>query len=164
MAKLTLRPSPNFNSRPLGIAPNCILLHATASRSTEQDVKWMQSKASKVSYHDIADRDGSYIRLVDPLKRAWHAGVSSFHGVPDVNDYSIGISFANDDAGEAYPDVQLAAGAALVASYCRRFAIPLDRITRHRDVALPKGRKADPAPPWFAFDDFLARVQQELAV
>jgi N-acetylmuramoyl-L-alanine amidase len=164
MARLIMRPSPNFNDRPAGRLIDCIVLHATESRDTEQDINWLQSKASEASCHDLVDRDGTYYRLVDVNKRAWHAGKSAFHGMPDVNDFSIGIELANDSHGEPFPEVQLEAAAALVATYVLRFSIPLDRITRHRDVALPKGRKADPAPPWFAFADFLARVQQELAV
>ena len=81
-----------------------------------------------------------------------------------MNDYSIGVSFANDNTGtEPYPEAQLAVGAALVAGYLRRFpAITIERITRHKDVALPAGRKTDPAAPAFALLAFKARVAREL--
>jgi N-acetylmuramoyl-L-alanine amidase len=157
------RPSPNFNTRPVP-APTAILLHATAGKSTAGDVEWCCSPKSQVSYHDIIGRDGTSYRLVDPLKRAWHAGVSSFKGQGDCNGYMIGVAFSNDNTGvEPYSEAQLAAGAALVAAYMKRFNISIDRVTRHRDVALPAGRKTDPAPPAFAFVAFKVRVLRELA-
>lgn len=176
MAKLLLRPSPNWNARPHGITPTCVVLHATASKSVEQDVDWCRTPKSRnprpVSYHVIIDRDGTLYSLVDVLKRAWHAGVSSFRGVPDVNSYSIGVSFANDNTGtEPYPAAQLAVGAALVAGYARRFpAITLDRITTHawvreewRKAGHPEAEiKTDPAAPAFDLAAFRVRVQCEL--
>jgi N-acetylmuramoyl-L-alanine amidase len=163
MSAILHRPSPNWNARPGGIAPTGILLHATAGKSTAGDVEWCCSPKSQVSYHDIIGRDGTCYRLVDPLKRAWHAGVSSFRGQGDCNGYMIGVAFSNDNTGvEPYSEAQLAAGATLVAGYMKRFGIPMDRVTRHKDVALPAGRKTDPAPPAFAMLAFKARVAKEL--
>jgi N-acetylmuramoyl-L-alanine amidase len=158
------RPSPNYNHRPGGIEPTGILLHATAGKSASSDLSWICSRKSQVSYHDLIDRDATIYRLVDPMHRAWHAGVSSFRGVPDCNNYMIGVAFANDNTGaEPYPEAQLAVGAALVAGYLRRFPhITLDRVTTHRVVALPPGRKTDPMPPAFALLAFKARVAKEL--
>jgi AmpD protein len=99
---------------------------------------------------------------VDTDKRAWHAGVSSFEGRGNVNDFSIGLSFGNDNEGEAVTDVQYAVGAALVAGYMRRYpAITIERITTHAIVALPAGRKTDPAQP-FDLNRFREAVQGEL--
>lgn len=159
--KLVLRPSPNFNARPAGMAITCVVLHATESKSAEQDLNWMCSKASKRSAHVLIDRDATVYSLVDVQQRAWHAGVSSFKGQGDVNDYSIGIELANDNAGEPYPEEQIAVCAALVANYIKKFpAISIDRITTHAKVAIPVGRKSDP----FGFDlaAFKVRVQREL--
>jgi AmpD protein len=145
---------------------DAIVLHATADRDTEQSVEWCCEPAPKnpnpVSYHAIVDRDGTVFSLVDTAKRAWHAGVSSFNGRPNCNDYSIGLSFGNDNEGEPLTDMQYAVGAALCAGYMRRYpAITLDRITTHALVALPPGRKTDPAPP-FDLPRFLEAVQAEL--
>lgn len=166
--KIVNVPSPNWTTRPAGVQVSCVLLHATADHDTAASVEWCRTPKPKnpnpVSYHDIVDRDGTLYHLVDLDKRAWHAGVSSFKGQANVNDYSIGLSFANDNSGtEPYPDVQLAVGAALVAGYMKRFpAISLDRITTHRAVAIPVGRKSDPAPPAFDLAAFKLRVQREL--
>jgi N-acetyl-anhydromuramyl-L-alanine amidase AmpD len=158
--------SPNFNTRPCPI--DAVLLHATADDDTEASVHWCctpkPANPNPVSYHVIVDRDGTVYTLVDVSKRAWHAGVSSFLGRGNVNDYSIGVSFANkNDGREPYPEVQLAVGAALVASYLKRFpAITIDRVTTHAVVALPPGRKTDPRPPAFDLAAFKLRVLREL--
>lgn len=159
--KLILRPSPNFSDRPAGATVNCVVLHATAGPDAQQDLNWLCNKASKASSHALIDRDATVYSLVDVNKKAWHAGVSSFNGQPNVNDYSIGIELANDNEGEPYPEAQLAVCAALVANYIKKFpAISIDRITTHAKVAIPVGRKTDP----FGFDlpAFKLRVQREL--
>lgn len=175
MAKLLIRPSPNWNERPASVTPSLVILHATASKHCEQDVEWCRTPAPRnpkpVSYHVIIDRDGTIYSLVDPEHRAWHAGVSSFRGVTDCNSYSIGVSFANDNTGsEPYPSAQLAVGAALVAGYARRWpSISLDRITTHAIVRAEWRRthpeaevKTDPAVPAFDLGAFRVRVQCEL--
>jgi N-acetylmuramoyl-L-alanine amidase len=176
MAKLLIRPSPNWNARPHGVTPSLVVLHATASKNVEQDVEWCRTGKSRnprpVSYHVIIGRDGTIYSLVDVEHRAWHAGGSSFRGATDVNDYAIGVAFANDNSGaEPYPSAQLAVGAALVAGYARRFPqITLDRITTHAIVRdewrklHPEAEiKTDPKPPAFDLVDFRVRVQCELA-
>jgi N-acetyl-anhydromuramyl-L-alanine amidase AmpD len=175
MAKIEMCPSPNWNERPAGIQISGVLLHATASRDELQDVDWCRRPKSRnpnpVSYHNIIGRRATIYSLVDPLKRAWHAGVSLFRGVSDCNDYMIGVAFANDNTGaEPYPSAQLAVGAALVAGYARRFpAITLDRITTHAIVREEWRRthpeaavKDDPRPPAFDLSDFRVRVQCEM--
>lgn len=161
MTTLVLRPSPNFNARPPGAKVTCVVLHATASKDAQQDLNWLCTRASKSSSHALIDRDATVYSLVDVDQRAWHAGVSSFKGQGDVNDFSIGIELANDNEGEAYPDAQMDVAAALVAKYVKRFGISMDRITTHKAIAIPVGRKSDPAPP-FDLAAFKVRVQREL--
>jgi N-acetylmuramoyl-L-alanine amidase len=160
MTKIVTRTSPNHNARPGPIT--ALVLHATADSRDMPSVDWCCDPASKVSYHDIIGRDGTLYHLVPVARRAWHAGVSSFQGVGDVNDFSIGVSFSNRNNGkEAYPEVQLAVGAALVASYMKAYpAITLDRVTTHAVIA--PGRKFDPMPPAFSLAAFKVRVQAEL--
>ena len=164
--KLFNMPSPNWTERPDGTVIDCVVLHATADRDTRASVAWCRTpkagNPNPVSYHVIVDRDGSIYTLVSTEKRAWHAGVSEFMGRQNVNDFSIGLSFANlNDGVEAYREAQLAAGAALVAGWMKRYpAITLDRITMHRTIA--PTRKTDPAPPAFDLDAFKLLVQREL--
>jgi N-acetyl-anhydromuramyl-L-alanine amidase AmpD len=161
--KIKRVPSPNWSHRPTGTEIDCVVLHATASDDVDQDVAWCRDKQSKVSYHVIVDRYGAIWDLVSVDHRAWHAGVSSFCARPNVNDYSIGLSFANKNDGvEPYTEEQYEVGAALVAGYIRTYpAITLDRITTHRAIALPAGRKTDPLG--FFMQRFKDLVQTELA-
>ena len=144
--RLVMRTSPNWNHRPPGVAVSCVVLHATADNDTQASVQWCCDKQSKVSYHTIIDRDGTVYALVESGKRAWHAGVSAFQGRDDVNDFSLGLSFANaNDGHEAYTDVQYEVGASIVQGWLAQYpAITRDRITTHAAIALPKGRKTDP--------------------
>lgn len=158
--KLIQKQSPNFNTRPVGVAIDAIVLHATAADDTQQSVNWCCKGESKVSYHTIVDRDGTVYHLVDPVKRAWHAGVSTYQGRKDVNNFSIGLSFGNNNAGEKYTDDQYRVGAALVATWMKRFpALSLERITTH--AAIAPGRKTDPVG--FDMVRFKTLVAAELA-
>ena len=159
------RPSPNHGARPLGVVIDCIVLHADAAPAVAESLDWLRTKhpnpSENVSYHYLIGRTGSIYQLVPDERRAWHAGVSSFHGRTDCNDYSIGVSFGNrNDGKEPYPMAQMRAGAELCAEMMRRHpAITLDRITTHAAVAMPPGRKTDPGPR-FVLGDFLMEIRR----
>lgn len=178
--EIEARPSPNHGARPAGITINTIVLHADQSAKVEATLDWCrQSRADllllwqktdpkkrpakpwgPVSYHDVVSRTGRLFELVDPLRRAYHAGASRFLGVEGCNDYALGLCLSNrNDGKEAYPEIQLHHAAARSALWMRRFpAITLARITTHAIVATPVGRKTDPAPPAFNLDAFRDRV------
>jgi N-acetyl-anhydromuramoyl-L-alanine amidase len=162
--RLIQRASPNHNHRPSVV--DAIVLHATADSDTQQSVEWCctpkPANPNPVSYHAIIDRDGTVFSLVPTELRAWHAGVSTFNGRANCNDYTIGLSFANrNDGREPYTDQQYAVGAALIAQWMRKHsAITLDRITTHAIIARPLGRKTDPLK--FDLQRFTALVIAEL--
>ena len=163
MTQVITRRSPNHSARPSGVLIDCIVMHATASHDVEQDVDWLCEPLSKASAHVVIDRDGTIYSLVPVDRKAWHAGVSELDGRQNVNDFSIGVELANSNRGEKYSDAQLGAAAVLCASYIKEWpAITVDRIVRHADVALPAGRKSDPAPP-FDIEAFRVLVREELA-
>jgi N-acetylmuramoyl-L-alanine amidase len=145
--KVIAIPSPNRNSRD-GAAIDTIVLHHTAGGGTAQDTgRYFQNPKSRVSSHYIVGKDGTIVQSVDDQDRAWHAGKSAFRGRDDVNDFSIGIEIVNrGDGKDPFTDAQYEALGRLVAYLQGEYRIPRDRITGHKDVALPKGRKVDPAP------------------
>ena len=97
--------------------------------------------ALEVSAHFLVRRDGQVIQFVDTDKRAWHAGVSKWHGRERVNDFSIGIEMEGTD-DRAFEDAQYAALNDLLADLFKRYGkLPL---TGHSDVA--PDRKTDPGP------------------
>lgn len=152
---LIVRPTPHSNHRPAGVLADAIILHADAGKSDAGTIAWLNDPTSKVSYHLLVGRDGRVYRFVADEMRAWHAGVSVFEGRPNCNDYSIGVSFCNDQTGELFPPVQVDAGVALVAMLCGKHSIPVTRITTHAIIS--PGRKHDPGPN-FNFAAFTARV------
>lgn len=153
--KHTALASPNWNNRPAGTVPWCIVLHADASASAKASISWIQSAESKVSYHALVDRDGTVYTFVDPSRRAWHAGKSAYKGVNDCNNFSLGLSFANRcDGVEPYTDSQVEAGAELVREWMQLYtSLSVEDITTHEAVAIPAGRKHDPGP-LFPLDPF----------
>jgi N-acetylmuramoyl-L-alanine amidase len=147
-------PSPNHSARPAGVIPSLLVLHATAGRDEQSDVYWCCQPESRVSYHLIVGRKGKVYVLVPFVRRAWHAGVSSWNGRANVNDYSLGLAFANRHNGEErLTDVQIAVMQALIQGLRDRYRIT-DVVT-HAMVA-PQ-RKDDPARiPNFSLADYAA--------
>ena len=133
--------SPHFNTRPPKAGITLICLHADAGKSDTGTLKWLCDPDAKVSYHAVIGRDGTLYQVVDPRHRAWHAGKSSWKGVSNVNDFSLGLAFCNrHDGEERLTEAQIAVGLATVQAWATRYAIA-DVVT-HAMVA-PK-RKTDP--------------------
>jgi N-acetylmuramoyl-L-alanine amidase len=154
------KPSIHHNERPAGRGPEIIVLHGTAGGSDIGDLSWLLNPASKVSYHYLIGRRGTIWQLVPERLRAWHAGVSTYQGRANVNDFSIGVAFANKGPGnppDPYTPEQIEAGAWLCADIWTRRGIGLDRITTH--AAVSPGRKTDPWPH-FPLEVFLRRVAE----
>jgi len=139
--------SPNFDSRN-GADIDAIVLHHTGTNNGKGDLNHMRNPAAKVSAHYMIDNDGKIYQLVDDQKRAWHAGPSQLHGKPtDVNGRSIGIEIVNDGSGKTpFTDAQYKALTQLTGYLKQEYKVPMENIVGHADVAVPKGRKNDPAP------------------
>jgi len=133
-------PSLHHNARTGPI--RLIVLHADASPSEKGTLAWFADPASKVSYHVLVGRQGTVYRIVDEARRAWHAGVSAWPGLKDVNGQSLGLSFANrHDGTEALTPVQIAVAQDLIADWRARYP-SIEAVTTHAAVA--PGRKTDP--------------------
>jgi N-acetylmuramoyl-L-alanine amidase len=139
----------------MGITPSLIVLHYTGMASGPSAVDWLCNPASKVSCHYLVDVDGSIVQMVGEDQRAWHAGVSSWHGVVDVNSASIGIEIQNEGHSGGlphFPSVQMQAVALLCLDIMVRHGFSPHQVVAHSDIA--PGRKVDPGE---AFDwDYLA--------
>lgn len=143
-------PSANFDIRKRPI--DTILLHYTAGELKPSLEHLRDSTGTnRVSAHYVVARDGAIYRLVDEHHRAWHAGLSQWKGVPDINSSSIGIEIINlgrlaDGSFDPYPDAQIDAVIALCRDIMTRHTIK--HVLGHSDVAI--GRKIDPGLhfPW----------------
>ena len=104
-----------------------------------------------VSAHLFVERNGKVTQFVNFGQRAWHAGASSFDGIPECNDYSIGIELEGCDE-IAYTAKQYRTLVALARSIMQHYPkITADRIVGHEHIA--PTRKTDPGIafdwPWF---------------
>jgi AmpD protein len=93
----------------------------------------------RVSAHFLIRRDGSTTQFVSCDRRAWHAGVSTWRGRSDCNDFSIGIELEGEEGGP-FEAAQYAALADLVRAIADRY--PIAAVTSHQHIA--PGRKGDP--------------------
>ena len=136
-------PSPNHDARNSPV--NMIVLHYTGMKDCASALDQLCNPASKVSAHYLVDEDGMIYALVDEARRAWHAGVASWHGETDINGCSIGIELVNpghEFGYRAFPDAQMIAFERLCADLMERHDISAARVLGHADVA--PSRKQDP--------------------
>jgi N-acetylmuramoyl-L-alanine amidase len=114
-------------------------------------LQWLCNPVAQVSCHYFVFGNGHVLQLVPEARRAWHAGVSGWGGVSDINSASIGIEIANPGHPGGLPDfpeAQVAAVSNLCRDICERLAVPPQRVLAHSDIA--PGRKIDPGEkfPW----------------
>jgi len=143
--------SPNYSLRN-GQSISMIVLHSTVG-SARSALAWLTNPAARVSAHYLIDKSGHIYQLVADEYCAWHAGRAIWHGQSAINEMSLGIELENaNDGRDAYPPEQIDALRQLVQVKATQYRIAPDMITRHKDVAVPRGRKTDPAGfPWAEF-------------
>jgi AmpD protein len=98
-------------------------------------------KDMKVSAHLLISRSGEVIQFVSFDERAWHAGRSSYLGVPECNDYSIGIELEGAD-DVPFTDAQYEALAVVIPIIQQAYPETQNHLAGHSDIA--PGRKTDP--------------------
>ncbi len=157
-------PSPNFGPRPdpadisllvihnISLPPGqygtgCIPRFFCNTLDCEEHPYFREIEGMQVSSHLLIERDGRVLQFVRFDQRAWHAGVSTFGGRENCNDYSVGIELEGTDT-DPYTDAQYQALADVTSALQQAYpGISSDRITGHEHIA--PGRKTDPGE---AFD------------
>ncbi len=135
----------NIEGRFNGVEPSILLMHYTGMDDAEKACGWLCSEESRVSCHYLVDEDGVITQMVSEEMRAWHAGVSSWRGVTDINSHAIGIEVQNPGHNGGYPDFplrQMESVVALARDVVARWKIAPRHVLAHSDVA--PGRKIDP--------------------
>lgn len=162
-------PSPNQDERPAGEAVNLVVVHAislppdqfggpgvtqlfTNSLDPAEHPYYREIAGLRVSAHFFIRRDGRAVGLVDPARRAWHAGLSCWRGRERCNDFSIGIELEGCDT-QPFEAPQYQRLADLLHTLAAVF--PLEAVVGHADVA--PGRKTDPGP-CFDWDELRRRL------
>jgi N-acetylmuramoyl-L-alanine amidase len=143
--------SVNFNKRVKNESPKLIILHYTAMLSSIEALMHLSDPKNKVSSHFLISKNGDIFNLVDVKFRAWHAGVSFWKKIRDINSNSIGIEI--DNSGhlhnfENYKNEQIVSLVGLLKYLMKKFKIHPINIIGHSDIA--PYRKIDPGEkfPW----------------
>lgn len=149
-------PSPNFDDRPDGASIDLLVIHNISLPPGEfggpgvlalfcnnlnpADHPYFQTLQDlRVSSHFFIRRDGELIQFVPCLKRAWHAGVSTWRGRERCNDFSVGVELEGVD-DIPFTDHQYRALGGLTSALTA--AYPIQDIVGHSDIS--PGRKTDP--------------------
>ncbi len=156
--------SPNFDCRPDGSEISLLVIHNislppgefgggnvqrffTNKLDPNQHAFFEEIYSLRVSAHCLVERTGKVTQFVSFLDRAWHAGRSSFDGVAECNDYSIGVELEGTDS-LPYTRSQYLSLVTLTKYLILQFPkMTFDRIAGHSEIA--PDRKTDPGP---AFD------------
>jgi peptidoglycan hydrolase-like protein with peptidoglycan-binding domain len=102
-------------------------------------------------------RDGTY--YVIAAGRANHAGRGMWAGITSGNTHMIGIEAEHTGRREdAWPAVQMAAYERGVAAILGHLQLDAERCAGHKEYALPRGRKPDPAFDMVEFRAGVARI------
>jgi AmpD protein len=151
-------PSPNCDDRPSDTLVEMLVIHNISlppdefggdgvielftNRLNPSEHPYYQTVHSlKVSSHFFIRRGGEIIQFVPCDKRAWHAGLSSWGGRNQCNDFSIGVELEGSDR-TGFTDDQYRALIRL--SLLLQESYPIKDIVGHSDIAA--GRKTDPGP------------------
>ncbi len=150
--------SPNQEARPSTASVSLIVVHAISLPPDRFGGDWVEQffvnrldaaahpyfaeiAELRVSAHFYIRRSGRPVQFVGCDKRAWHAGKSSWQGVEDCNDYSVGIELEGCD-GQPFTPEQYATLRQLIDAL--RWRYPIQAVVGHCHIA--PGRKTDPGP------------------
>jgi AmpD protein len=152
--------SPNFDERPSNSAIDLIVIHAISLPAGSYNTQLIKDlflncldpgkdeflesiKDLKVSSHFLITRKGALIQFVPTHKRAWHAGISSYKGRKNCNDFSIGIELEGCD-DEEFEEQQYDSLSKLINFLSIDLRINKQNIVGHAEIA--PDRKTDPGP------------------
>ena len=149
MRPVHIYPSANFNGRYSPV--DMLVLHYTGMKTGQEALDRLCNPAAAVSAHYLIFENGDIYNLVDEEFRAWHAGLSQWRGVPDVNSRAIGIEIVNPGHEFGYipfTNEQIQSVIDLCRDIMTRHHIAARNILGHSDVA--PMRKSDPGElfPW----------------
>lgn len=165
-------PSPNCDARPAGLPVVLLVIHNISlppgqfggdavidlflNRLDPKAHPYYAGIASlRVSAHFLVRRDGELMQFVPCAKRAWHAGISSWQGREQCNDFSIGIELEGAD-DVPFTDAQYGTTGRLARVLHQMY--PITDAVGHCDIA--PGRKTDPGPH-FSWDRYRAEFSNK---
>ena len=133
--------SPRDHERPRRQRTDYIILH-----TTEAPVRGSYEKLfHNGECHFLVDRSGRVYRIIRRDKVAYHAGLSMWNGVQNIDNYSIGIEIVGS-YNSTVTESQCAALKQLVGNLKHAYGISDDRVLTHSMVAYGAGNKWYPKP------------------
>jgi AmpD protein len=159
LTEITHTPSPNFNSRPNDHDLSLIVIHCISlppqqfggdyieqlfcnRLNPQQHPYFKEIYQLEVSAHLLIKRDGQIIQYVAFNQRAWHAGLSTYQGRQNCNDFSIGIELEGTET-IPYTTAQYQQLAKVIKILLQQYpTLSQEHIAGHSDIA-PQ-RKTDP--------------------
>jgi len=143
--------SPNFKVSKKVRDIKFLIIHYTGMKNFQSAVDRLKDPNSKVSSHYVISRSGRVLELVKPRDIAWHAGVSAWRGIKNINKNSVGIELENkghDFGYQKFSKAQIRNLIILLKKLKKKFKIKNTNIIGHSDVA--PSRKIDPGEkfPW----------------
>ena len=170
--------SPNFNERPENSKISLIVIHSISlppnvygnnyvenffmNKLIISDHDYFQEiEDMRVSSHLYIKRTGEIIQFVPLNMRAWHAGESSYKGIKDCNNYSIGIELEGTDC-DVYSNEQYESLIQITRLIIINYPeINKDSIVGHSDVS--PVRKTDPGNK-FDWSRYLDSLWLEMSI
>ena len=147
--------SQSYNYRKKNSTIKLIVIHYTAIRSYKEAINYLCDEENKVSCHFLINKSGKIFSLVGETFRAWHAGISKWKKINDINSSSIGIELVNSGHHldfEEYAVKQINSLAELIKYLKKKYKILPINILGHSEVA--PYRKIDPGEkfPWYSLE------------
>ena len=135
----------NYSFRKKNKTVKYLIIHYTGMIDFYSAYRKLNDLKSEVSCHYLISREGKIYNLLCPKFKGWHAGISEWKNVKNLNDYSIGIELENKGHEHGYTNFtnsQYHQLKQLIKFLKFNFYIKDEDIIFHSDIA--PNRKKDP--------------------
>ena len=135
----------NYSFRKKNKTVKYLIIHYTGMIDFYSAYRKLNDLKSEVSCHYLISREGKIYNLLCPKFKGWHAGISEWKNVKNLNDYSIGIELENKGHDHGYTNFtnsQYHKLKKLIKFLKFNFFIKDEDIIFHSDIA--PNRKKDP--------------------
>ena len=134
-----------------------LVFHYTGMKTEKSAIKRLSDKNSKVSCHYFIKKNGSIINMVPDLYVSWHAGISHWKKLKELNKFSIGIEIQNPGHQfkyESFNKKQINSIKYLSLKLAKKYNLKKEHYLGHSDIA--PDRKKDPGEkfPWEFFSKY----------
>lgn len=112
-----------------------IIIHHTWTK--EWTIKWVVNTLTTwaVSCHYIVDINSDIYKIWEDNDILWHAWVSSWGKLKNMNNYSIGIEVLWPSSDWWFPFIQRSKVKELIQELMKLYNIPKENILRHKDIS-----------------------------